>query len=198
MAESEKEKGKKPEESAGLMDKLLDSRTLVISAQVDSELASKVVTQLVLLAHLDAKRRITILVNCPGGDVFSGFAIYDMIRYVECPVVTVVAGLAASMGSIIPLAAGKGNRFALPHSKFLIHQPLLLGYQGRATDLEIQANEILKDRARIVKLYADVTGKPEDVIAKDIDRDKWMSAEEALDYGLIDEIVTNASDLPKG
>jgi ATP-dependent Clp protease protease subunit len=198
MIDTDKDKARKPEESEGILQKLLESRTLIISGAVDGEMASRVMTQLVLLSHLDPKRRITILINSPGGDVFSGFAIYDAIRFVECPVVTVVAGLAASMGSIIPLAADKGSRFALPHAKFLIHQPLLVGYQGRATDLEIQANEILKDRDRIVKLYAEVTGKSVQEISKDIDRDKWMSAEEACRYGLIDQIVASASELPKG
>ena len=197
MPDSDEDKSKKPGESSGLMEKLLESRTLVISGQVDGELAQKVLTQLVLLSHIDAGKGVTILVNCPGGEVFSGFAIFDMIRFISCPVVTVVAGLAASMGSIIPLAAGKGHRYALPHSKFLIHQPLLMGYQGRATDLEIQANEILKDRERIVQLYADITGKPAETVAKDIDRDKWMSAEQALDYGLIDKIITKREELGK-
>jgi ATP-dependent Clp protease protease subunit len=197
MAEPDRDTDKKPGESPGYMEKLLESRTIVISGQVDAELAQKVLTQLVLLSHVDAAKRITILLNCPGGEVFSGFAIFDTIRFVQCPVTTVVAGLAASMGSIIPLAAGKGNRYALPHAKFLIHQPLLMGYQGRATDLEIQANEILKDRERIVKLYADMTGKSAEQIARDIDRDKWMSAEQAKDYGLIDQIITARDELPR-
>lgn len=197
MVSADMDKGTKPEESTGIAEKLLESRTVVISGAVDGELAAKVMTQLVLLEHAAPKQRITILVNSPGGEVFSGFAIYDMVQFVSSPVVTVVAGLAASMGSIIPLSAGKGNRFALPHAKFLIHQPLLMGYQGRASDLEIQANEILKDRDRIVELYAEITGKSKDVISKDIDRDKWLSAEEAKDYGLIDRIIAKHSELPK-
>jgi ATP-dependent Clp protease protease subunit len=197
MAESDRDNSK-PDQNAGFMEKMLESRTLVISGGVDAEMAEKVMTRLVMMSHLDAKKRITILINCPGGEVFSGFAIFDMIKFIECPVVTVIAGLAASMGSIIPLAAGKGNRYALPHSKFLIHQPLLMGYQGRATDLEIQATEILKDRDRIIDLYADITGKDKAVIAKDIDRDKWMSAEQAKDYGLIDKIITAREELGKG
>ena len=100
------------------------------------------------------------------------------------------------MGSILALCAPKGSRFATPNAKFLIHQPLLMGYQGRATDLEIQAKEILKDRERIVQLYAESTGKDPKDIARDIDRDKWMTAEEALAYGLIDRIIANRSELP--
>jgi len=193
--ESDKDHEKKAVESPAIAERLLESRTIIVSGAVDSELATRVMTQLVLLAHIDPKKRVTLLVNCPGGEVFSGFAIYDTVRWVGCPVVSVVAGLAASMGTIIPLAAGKGHRFALPHSKFLIHQPLLLGYQGKASDLEIQANEILKDRERIVKLYAELTGKPEKDIARDIDRDKWMSAEEALEFGLIDKIVASREEI---
>lgn len=132
-----------------------------------------------------------------GGEFHSGFAIYDTIHFIAAPVISVVVGLAASMGSIIPLAAAQGNRYALPHAKFLIHQPLLMGYQGRASDLEIQAREILRDREGVVKIYEQHTGrKPED-IAKDIDRDKWMTAEEALNYGLIDQIITNRQDIPR-
>ncbi len=194
MAKDEKKKGDEP---SGFAEKLLESRTIVLSGAVDTELASKVMTQLMLLRHADAGKPVTILVNSPGGEVFSGFAIYDMIRFIAMPVVTVVVGLAASMGSIIPLAAGKGNRYALPHSKFLIHQPLLMGYEGRATDLEIQAKEILKDRDRIIDLYAEMTGKTRKEVSKDIDRDKWLSVEEAQEYGLVDHIITTHSELPK-
>jgi ATP-dependent Clp protease protease subunit len=194
--ESDKDKEKKNGESPAIAERLLESRTIIVSGPVDSEMATRVMTQLVLLSHIDPKKRVTLLVNCPGGEVFSGFAIFDMIRYMGCPVISVVAGLAASMGTIIPLAAGKGNRYALPHAKFLIHQPLLMGYQGKASDLEIQANEIIKDRERIAKLYADLTGKPEKEVMHDIDRDKWMSAEEAVEYGLIDKIVASKAELP--
>ena len=183
------------EESGGLMNRLLASRTVVISGQVDSQLAQKVIQQLVLLDHDDAKTRITVLINSPGGEVFSGFAIYDTMRFIAAPVVTVVTGLAASMGSIIALAPDKGRRYSLPNAKFLIHQPLMTGYQGRATDLEIQATEILKDRERIVQLYAENTGKKAEEIAVDIDRDKWLTAQQALEYGLIEHIITKRSEL---
>ncbi|HEX7927163.1 MAG TPA: ATP-dependent Clp protease proteolytic subunit [bacterium] len=184
--------------SGGLMGKLLDSRTIIISGGTDSLLAQKVIQQLILLDHADSKKRITILINSPGGEVFSGFAIFDTARFISAPVVTVVVGLAASMGSILALCAPKGSRYATPNAKFLIHQPLLMGYQGRATDLEIQAKEILKDRERIVELYAKTTGKDAKEVAKDIDRDKWMTAEEALAYGLIDKIVKSRTELPGG
>lgn len=177
------------EDGGGLFNRLLASRTIVISSQVDSELAQKVIQQLLLLDHDDPRARITVLINSPGGEVFSGFAIYDTIRFIAAPAITVVTGLAASMGSIIALAPKKGDRYALPNSKFLIHQPLMTGYHGRATDLEIQATEILRDRERIIQIYAQHTGRKPEEIAHDIDRDKWMTAEEALDYGLIERIV---------
>lgn len=197
MAESKEDEKKKSEEEGGMLSRLLSSRTIIISGQVDAELAQKVMQQLVMLDHDDAKSTITILVNSPGGEVFSGFAIYDTMRFVTSPVITVVTGLAASMGSIISLAPGKGNRYSLPNAKFLIHQPLMMGYQGRASDLEIQANEILRDRERIVQLYAKATGRKAADVGNDIDRDNWMSAEEAKEYGLIDHIVQTREEIKK-
>ncbi len=190
--------GKKTEEEhQGLAARMLDSRTVIVSGMVDSEMASKVIQQLILLDHADGKKAITLLINSPGGEFYSGFAIYDTIRFINPPVVSVVVGLAASMGSIIPLAAPKGSRYALPHSKFLIHQPLLMGYQGRATDLEIQAREILRDRERVIEVYSEHTGKKTADITADIDRDKWLTPEEALEYGLIEHIITQRGEIGK-
>jgi ATP-dependent Clp protease protease subunit len=184
------------DDSGGLVSRLLASRTVIVSGATDSQLAQKVIQQLILLDYADSKARITLLINSPGGEVFSGFAIFDTVRFITAPVVTVVVGLAASMGSILALAAPKGSRYATPNAKFLIHQPLLMGYQGRATDLEIQAKEILKDRDRIIQLYAECTGKDAKDVSHDIDRDKWMTAQEALAYGLVDRIVTRRTELP--
>jgi ATP-dependent Clp protease, protease subunit len=197
MASPRASKDAKPpqDEGGGLVGRLLASRTVVISGQVDSELAQKVLQQLVLLDHDDAKARITVLINSPGGEVFSGFAIYDTLRFISAPVITVVTGLAASMGSIIALAPEKGQRYSLPNAKFLIHQPLMTGYQGRATDLEIQATEILRDRERIIAIYAENTGKKPEEIASDIDRDKWLTAQQALEYGLVDHIITRHDEV---
>ena len=122
--------------------KLLKSRTVVISQQVDAKLSAKVLSQLVLLEQEGPKMPITVFINSPGGEIFSGFAIFDMLKFVTCPITTVVTGFAASMGSILSLAADKGRRFAMPQSKIMIHQPLLMGYQGRASECEIQAREI--------------------------------------------------------
>ena len=188
---AEKDKKKKEDEPSGMFNKLLDSRIVVISGGVDSELALKVIQQLILLDHDNPEKQITILINSPGGEFYSGFAIYDMIRFISAPVITVVVGLAASMGSIIPLAAPKGKRYALPHSKFLIHQPLLMGYQGPASDMEIQAKEILRDRERVIDIYSEHTNRKPADVTKDIDRDKWLTPEEALEYGLIEHIIVN-------
>jgi ATP-dependent Clp protease protease subunit len=192
---AQKEEEKREDESASVLTRLLASRTVIVSGAVTSELASKTIQQLILLDHEDGKKRITLLVNSPGGEFHSGFAIYDTIRFISSPVISVVVGLAASMGSIIPLAAEKQGRYALPHSKFLIHQPLLMGYQGRATDLEIQAREILRDRERVVEIYQEHTGRKPDEITRDIERDKWMTAEEALEYGLVDKIVSRRAEI---
>lgn len=194
--ESKEKKAKAPPEDAGMMSRLLASRTVIISGQVDAELAQRVIQQLVLLDH-DSDKRITLLINSPGGEVYSGFAIFDTIRFISAPVVSVVVGLAASMGSVLCLAPPKGSRFCTPNAKFLIHQPLMMGYQGRALDIEIQAKEILRDRERLVTLYAEETGKTPQEISKDIDRDRWMTAEEAKAYGLLDRIIARRKELPK-
>jgi ATP-dependent Clp protease protease subunit len=193
----DKPKGDKAKaaEDSGMMARLLASRTVILSGPVDSDMAQRVIQQLVLLDH-DSEKRITLLINSPGGEVYSGFAIFDTLRFISAPIVSVVVGLAASMGSVLALAAPKGSRFCTPNAKFLIHQPLMMGYQGRAVDLEIQAREILRDRERLVTLYAETTGKAPADISKDIDRDRWMTAEEAKDYGLLDRIIAKRKDLP--
>jgi ATP-dependent Clp protease, protease subunit len=193
--EKSKEKDKSSEDP-GMMTKVLASRTVILSGQVNAELAQRAIQQLVLLDH-ESDKRITLLINSPGGEVYSGFAIFDTLRFIGAPIVSVVVGLAASMGSILALAAPKGSRFCTPNGKFLIHQPLMMGYQGRAVDIEIQAKEIIRDRERLVELYSQETGKPPAEIAKDIDRDRWMTAEEAKAYGLVDRIISTRKELQK-
>ncbi len=182
-------------EMMGLTAKVLKSRTIIISDQVDKYLAKKVLNQLLLLEQEDVQKEITVFINCPGGEVFSGFAIYDALQFIQCPVTTIVAGFAASMGSILSLAASKNRRFALPRSKIMIHQPLLTGYQGRATDLEIQANEILKTRDFIIDIYCQATGKTYEEIKIAIDRDNWFTAQEALAFGLIDRVISSRKEM---
>ena len=190
-----KEKNKENKEMEDLASKLLKSRTVVISQQVDAELTAKVLSQLVLLEQEGHEEPVTVFINSPGGEIFSGFAIFDMLNFIACPVTTIVTGFAASMGSILSMAADKGRRFAMPQAKIMIHQPLLMGYQGRASECEIQAREILKTRDHLVKLYSEQTGKSREEIKKALDRDNWFTAEEALEYGLLDKVVRSRSEL---
>ena len=190
-----KEKNKENKEMEDLASKLLKSRTVVISQQVDAELTAKVLSQLVLLEQEGHEEPVTVFINSPGGEIFSGFAIFDMLNFIACPVTTIVTGFAASMGSILSMAADKGRRFAMPQAKIMIHQPLLMGYQGRASECEIQAREILKTRDHLVKLYSEQTGKSKEEIKKALDRDNWFTAEEALEYGLLDKVVHSRSEL---
>ena len=189
------EKNEENGELDSISSKLLKSRTVIISQQVDSKLSAKVLSQLVLLEQEGPELPITVFINSPGGEIFSGFAIFDMLKFITCPVTTIVTGFAASMGSILSLAADKGRRFAMPQSKIMIHQPMLMGYQGRASECEIQAREILKTRDHLVKLYANQTGKSNEEIKKALDRDNWFTAEEALEYGLLDKVVHSRSEL---
>ena len=191
----EMEKEEESQEMDNLASKLLKSRTVVISQQVDAKLTSKVLSQLVLLEQEGNDQPVTVFINSPGGEIFSGFAIFDMLNFISCPVTTIVTGFAASMGSILSLAADKDRRYAMPQAKIMIHQPLLMGYQGRATECEIQAREILKTRDHLVKLYAEQTGKNREEIKKALDRDNWFTAEEALEYGLIDKVVHTRSEI---
>ena len=190
-----KESNEENEELEGMASKLLKSRTVVISQQVDAKLTAKVLSQLVLLEQEAPEEPINVFINSPGGEIFSGFAIFDMLNFIACPVTTIVTGFAASMGSILSLAADKGRRFSMPQAKIMIHQPLLMGYQGRASECEIQAREILKTRDHLVNLYAEQTGKSQKEIKKALDRDNWFSAEEALEYGLIDKVIHSRSEL---
>ena len=189
------EKDEESQETDNLASKLLKSRTVVISQQVDAKLTSKVLSQLVLLEQESDDQPVTVFINSPGGEIFSGFAIFDMLNFISCPVTTIVTGFAASMGSILSLAADKGCRYAMPQAKIMIHQPLLMGYQGRATECEIQAREILKTRDHLVNLYSEQTGKSHEEIRKALDRDNWFTAEEALEYGLIDKVVHTRSEI---
>jgi ATP-dependent Clp protease protease subunit len=176
---------------------LFESRTVHVSGGVNSALAYEVTRQLFALERADASKPITLIVNSPGGEVTSGFSIFDVARFIKPEVRTVVAGLAASMGSIISLAARKENRFCLPNAKFLIHQPLIGGQIfGPASDIEIHANDIIKTRERINRLYADETGRPIEEIAKATDRDRWMDPPEALSFGLISRVISSRAEMP--
>ncbi len=187
-----------PKEAArpDLLERLLKSRTIVISSGVDDKMASRVIHELLALEADDAEKPITIFMNTPGGSITSGFAIYDMIRFVRPRVRIVCAGLTASMGTILLLAVDKVDRLALPNAEFLIHQPLISGnVYGPTSDLEITANEILKTRAKLNRLLSEQTGQPLERIERDSQRDYWMTAAEAQQYGLIAKVVTARAEI---
>lgn len=175
---------------------LLEKRRIFLSDAVDSDSAKEIIRRLWYLEHIDPGKPILFVINSPGGSVDSGFAIWDQIRMLSSPVATLVTGLAASMGSLLSLVPGKGRRFATPNARIMIHQPLIGGViRGQATDLDIQAREMLKTRAMIVDIYSEATGRDRKIIEKAIDRDNWMSSKEALEFGLVDKIITSMKDV---
>jgi ATP-dependent Clp protease protease subunit len=175
---------------------LFDSRQVTLFGPIDNELATKVIAQLLALEADDPEAPITMLVNSPGGSVTDGFAIYDMMRFIQPEVRVVVTGLAASAATIVLLGAPKEHRVATPFSKLLIHQIYLPSVvRGQATDLEITAKDLMKTRDRINQLYQKETGQPIERIEKDTNRDYWMDAPEAVEYGLIARIVEGRGDL---
>ena len=182
------EQSSRGERSYDIFSRLLNDRIIVLSDEVNSASASVVVAQLLYLESKDPTKDISLYINSPGGSVTAGFAIYDTMQYIKCDVSTICMGMAASMGAFLLSSGAKGKRFALPNSEIMIHQPSG-GAQGQATEIEITAKQILKIRERLNKILADNTGKPIDIIAKDTERDNFMSADEALDYGLVDKIL---------
>jgi len=178
----------KPAPQEGLSLRLLKNRVIIVSGEVTQELAEKTITQLLLLDY-ESQEPITVYVCSPGGHVDSGFAIYDIMKFIQSPVTTIGVGWVASIAVPIMMGAPKERRWALPNTRFLIHQPSG-GAGGQAADIRIEAQEILKIRERINRLLSAETGHPMEKIAKDSDRNFWMSAEEALEYGLIGEIIS--------
>ncbi len=177
-------------------DLLISKRRLFFSYAVTDESANDLIRKLWYLELTDPGKPILFVINSPGGSVDSGFAIWDQLQMITSPVTTLVTGMAASMGSVLSLCAAKGKRFATPNSRIMIHQPRIMGViQGQATDLEIQAKEIIKTRDRIIDVYVKATGKDPSVIEKSLDRDMWMSSSEALDFGLLDGVVASYKEL---
>lgn len=175
---------------------LLESRRIFLSEDVNSNSAQTIIRKLWYLELKDPGKPILFVINSPGGSVDSGFAIWDQIKMISSPVTTLVSGLAASFGSVLSLAAAPKRRFATPNSRFMIHQPLVGGViQGQATDLEIQALEILRTRKALVKLYMEQSGRDEATIERALDRDSWLSPEEAIEFGLLDAVVHSYKDL---
>ncbi len=178
--------------SNGLIDRLLKSRIIMVTGEVDQELAESVMTQLLVLDSA-SREPIRVVISSPGGHVDSGYAIHDMMRFIGSPVITIGAGWVASIAVPILLGGAKGKRYSLPNTRFLLHQPSG-GSMGQASDIRIEAQEILKIRKKINQLISAETGQPEDKVSKDSDRNFWMSAEEALEYGLINKIVSDSGE----
>ena len=181
------------ERSYDIYSRLLKERIIFLGEEVNDTTASLVVAQLLFLESEDPNKDIHLYINSPGGMVSAGFAIYDTMKYVKCDVSTICIGMAASMGAFLLAGGTKGKRFALPNSEIMIHQPSG-GAKGQATEIEIVAENILKTKKKLNQILSENTGKPIEVIEKDTDRDNYMSAEEALEYGLIDKIVTSRED----
>jgi ATP-dependent Clp protease protease subunit len=176
-----------------LAGKMLKTRTILLSGEIRKGLAEKTIRQL-LLMEATGDEPVRIFIDSPGGDADAGYAIFDMIRFINPPVWTIGMGLVASAAAIIQLAAPKERRLGLPNSHYLIHQPLS-GIRGVATDIEIHARELEKLRAKINRLIAEETGNPPDQVEKDTDRDYWMSAQEAVKYGLLNKVITNRDEM---
>ena len=177
------------ERSYDIFSRLLNDRIIFLSDEVNDATASLVVAQMLFLEAQDPTKDISFYINSPGGSVTAGMTIYDTMQYIKCDVSTICIGMAASMGAFLLSAGTKGKRIALPHSEIMIHQPLG-GAQGQASDIKIRAELILRTRDMLNKILSENTGKPIEQIEKDTDRDNFMTAEQALEYGLIDRIIT--------
>ena len=178
------------ERSYDIFSRLLKDRIIFLSDEVNDVTASLVVAQLLFLDSEDPDKDIMLYINSPGGSITAGMAIYDTMNYIKCDVSTICVGMAASMGAFLLSAGAKGKRFALPNSEIMIHQPLG-GMQGQATDIKIHADRIIRIKKNLNTILSERCGKPIEVIEQDTERDNFMSAQEAMDYGLIDKVITN-------
>lgn len=190
--DNEKEE-KKTTDSNYLSEQLIKSRTVLIFGEINQELAQKVTAQLLVLSSINDEP-ITVFINSQGGHVESGDTIHDVIRYIKCPVYMIGTGWVASAGTTIYLAAEKQYRLSLPNTRYLIHQPMG-GAQGMASDIKIEAKEIIRTRSRINKMISDRTGQPLEKVEKDTDRNYWMSNDEAIAYGIVDRVVDSCNQL---
>ncbi len=191
--EEKEEKAEKEGFDGGLQAKLLKTRTILLSGGIDKELAERLIKQMLLL-EADGDDPVRVFIDSPGGDADAGYAIFDMLRFITPEVITVGMGTVASAGALVHLAAKKENRLSLPNAHFLIHQPLS-GIRGVATEIEIHARELEKLREKINVLIAEETGQDVKKVSGDTDRDYWLNAQEALDYGLISRIISKRSEL---
>ncbi|SJZ78882.1 ATP-dependent Clp protease, protease subunit [Globicatella sulfidifaciens DSM 15739] len=188
------EQSSRGERAYDIYSRLLKDRIIMLSGPIDDNVANSVIAQLLFLEAQDSEKDIYLYINSPGGSVSAGLAIFDTMNFIKSDVQTIVIGMAASMGAFLLAAGQKGKRYALPNSEVMIHQPLG-GAQGQATEIEIAARHILHTRERLNTILADRTGQPIDIIARDTDRDNYMTAEQAKEYGLIDHIMENNKSL---
>ena len=187
------EQTSKGERSYDIFSRLLKDRIIMLEGPIEEHTASVLCAQLLFLESQDSKKDITLYINSPGGLVTAGMAIYDTMQYVRSDIQTIVVGQACSMGSLLATAGTKGKRFMLPHGRHMIHQPLG-GAKGQATDVQIQANELLRWKDELTKIYEKHTGQPLDKLKIDLERDKFMTPEESVKYGLADKIVTSREE----
>jgi ATP-dependent Clp protease protease subunit len=192
------ERSSRGERSYDIFSRLLMDRIIFLGTPVNDDVASIIIAQMLFLQADNPERDIHLYINSPGGSVSAGLAIYDTMQFLKAPVETICMGMAASMGAFLLAAGTKGKRIALPHSRIMIHQPSQNGGGGTASDIEIQAREILYLRSKLNELMAKHTGQSIEQVEKDTDRDRFMSAEEAKEYGLIDTVIKNASEIPNG
>lgn len=178
------------ERSYDIFSRLLNDRIIMLSEEVNDTTASLVVAQLLFLESQDPDKDISLYINSPGGSITAGMAIYDTMQYIKCDVSTICIGMAASMGAFLLSSGTKGKRYALPNSEIMIHQPLG-GMQGQATDIKIHADRIIRIKKQLNTMLSEQTGKPLEVIERDTERDNFMSAQEAMEYGLVDKVITN-------
>ncbi|MFB6240389.1 MAG: ATP-dependent Clp endopeptidase proteolytic subunit ClpP [Gemmatimonadota bacterium] len=191
------ERSSRGERSYDIFSRLLMDRIVFLGSPINDDVANIIIAQLLFLEADNPEKDINLYINCPGGSVYSGLAIYDTIQFLSAPVSTICMGMAASMGAFLLAAGTEGKRSALPNSRIMIHQPSG-GSQGTAADIEIQAKEILYARERLNNILAEHTGQPVEKISEDVDRDRFMSPEEAKDYGLIDRIIQQKGEVVDG
>ncbi len=194
--EEEDAKKKSPEMPDPLAEKFIKTRQIILSGEINKDLAEKIVRQLLVLEADDSEKPVYVYIDSPGGDVDAGFAIFDMIRFVSCPVFLIGMGLIASAAALILLAVDKEHRLALPNSRYLIHQPSS-GMRGVATDIEIHAKEMERTKAVLNKIISEQTGKSFEQVCADTNRDYWLNSNEAVEYGLVSKIVNSRKDLAK-
>ncbi|MBQ6052562.1 MAG: ATP-dependent Clp endopeptidase proteolytic subunit ClpP [Clostridia bacterium] len=177
------------ERTYDIFSRLLEDRIIFLGEEVNDISANLVVAQLLFLENEDPEKDISLYINSPGGSITAGMAIYDTMQYIKCDVSTICIGMAASMGAFLLSSGAKGKRFALPNSEIMIHQPLG-GFQGQATDIKIHADRIIKIKSDLNRILSENTGKPLEIIEKDTERDNFMTAQQALEYGLVDKVIS--------